>query len=77
MPNRQRKHITIGTPKKNCTKPTRQCGVAKHAEKNIYPFVKFQHDIYHCCVYSEKLLMMERGIVRNMQNFIPKINLRN
>jgi len=23
-------------------------------------------DIYHCCVYSEKLLMMDRGIVRNM-----------
>ena len=26
------------------------------------------HDIYqyHCCVYSEKLLMMDRGAVRNM-----------
>ena len=23
-------------------------------------------DIYHCCVYSEKLLMMDRGAVRNM-----------
>jgi len=23
-------------------------------------------DIYRCCVYSEKLLMMERGTVRNM-----------
>jgi len=23
-------------------------------------------DIYHCCVYSEKLLMMGRGTVRNM-----------
>jgi len=33
--------------------------------------------IYHCCVYSEKLLMMNRGTVRNMQSFIPKINLRN
>jgi len=22
--------------------------------------------IYHCCVYSEKLLMMDRGNVRNM-----------
>jgi len=22
-------------------------------------------DIYHCCVYSEKLLMMDRGTVRN------------
>jgi len=24
------------------------------------------YDIYHCCVYSEKLLMMVRGTVRNM-----------
>jgi len=24
------------------------------------------YDIYHCCVYSEKLLMMYRGIVRSM-----------
>jgi len=23
-------------------------------------------DIYHFCVYSEKLLMMDRGTVRNM-----------
>ena len=35
------------------------------------------YDIYHCCVYSEKLLMIDRGTVRNMQSFIPKINLRN
>jgi len=27
-------------------------------------------DIYHCCVYSEKLLMMDRGTVRNMLSFI-------
>ena len=24
------------------------------------------YDIYHCCVYSEKLLMMGRGTVRNL-----------
>jgi len=24
------------------------------------------YDIYHCCVYSVKLLMMDRGTVRNM-----------
>jgi hypothetical protein len=35
------------------------------------------YDKYHFCVYSEKLLMMDRGTVRNMQSFIPKINLRN
>ena len=32
----------------------------------ILPFVKLQNDIYHCCVYSEKLMMMDRGTVRNM-----------
>ena len=24
------------------------------------------YDIYHCCVYSEKLLMIDRGTVQNM-----------
>ena len=24
------------------------------------------YDIYYCCVYSEKLLIMDRGTVRNM-----------
>ena len=24
------------------------------------------YDIYHCCVYSEKLLMMDRETARNM-----------
>jgi len=28
-------------------------------------------------VYSEKLLMMDRRTVRNIQSFITKINLRN
>jgi len=27
---------------------------------------QFRPDIYHCCVYSEKLLMMDRGTVWNM-----------
>ena len=26
----------------------------------------FLYDIYHCCVYGEKLLMMDRETVRNM-----------
>jgi len=30
-----------------------------------------------CCVYSTRLLMMDRRTVRNMWSFIPKINLRN
>jgi hypothetical protein len=29
-------------------------------------------DINHCCVYSEKLLMMDTGTVRNMYSFIAK-----
>jgi len=41
-----------------------------YTQQNLY-------DIYHCCVYSEKLLMMDRGTVQNMQSFIPKIKLRN
>jgi len=24
------------------------------------------YDVWHCCVYSEKLLMMARGTIRNM-----------
>jgi len=24
------------------------------------------YDIYHCCVYSEKILMTDRGTARNM-----------
>jgi len=32
---------------------------------------------YTIAVYSEKFLMMDRGSVRNMLNFIPKINMRN
>jgi hypothetical protein len=35
------------------------------------------YDVYHCCVYSEKLPTMDRGTVRNMYSFIPRINLRN
>jgi hypothetical protein len=38
---------------------------ARNLSTNLY-------DIYHCCVYSEKLLMMDRGTVRNMYSFIPK-----
>ena len=30
------------------------------------------YDIYHCCVYSKNLLMMDRGTVRNMQFFYSK-----
>jgi len=36
-------------------------------QKNMY-------DIYHCCVYSEKLLMMDKGTVQNMYGFFPGIN---
>jgi len=36
-----------------------QDGTARKLSANLY-------DIYHCCVFSEKLLMMDRGNVRNM-----------
>ena len=32
---------------------------ARKLSENLY-------DVYHCCVCSEKLLMMYRGTVRNM-----------
>ena len=32
----------------------------------LYKLSTNMYDIYHCCVYSEKLLMMDRGTVRNM-----------
>ena len=32
---------------------------ARNLSANLY-------DIHHCCMYSEKLLMMDRGTVRNM-----------
>ena len=31
----------------------------------------------YCCVYSTRLLMMDRGTARNMWSSIPEINLRN
>ena len=30
------------------------------------------YDIYHCCVYSEKLLMMDKGTVRKYVEFCSK-----
>ena len=33
--------------------------LARRLSTNLY-------DIYHCCMYSEKFLMMDRGTVRNM-----------
>ena len=36
---------------------------ARKLSANVY-------DIYHCCVYNEKLLMMDKGIVRYMLSFI-------
>ena len=35
------------------------------------------YNIYHCCVYSEKLPTMDRRPVRNIQSLIPRINLSN
>ena len=43
---------------------------------NLYDLSVNLYDIYHCCVDSGNPLMMDRGTVRNMLSFIPKINLR-
>jgi hypothetical protein len=42
------------------------------AVPSLILLVSCLYDQYHCCVYSEKLLMMDRGTVRNMYSFIPK-----
>jgi len=49
------------------------CNSICHTEN----FTNDIYGIYHCCIYSEKLLMVDRGTVRNIQHFIPRINLRN
>jgi hypothetical protein len=39
----------------------------KHSKNEVVaPKEEEEYDIYHCCVYSETLLMMDRGTVRNM-----------
>ena len=41
----------------------------------MIPLASSQHilyDIYHCCVYSARLLVMDRETVRNMYRPIPK-----
>jgi hypothetical protein len=45
----------------------------------VDPLASNQHklyDIHHSCVYSARLLMMDRETVRNMKSPITKINLR-
>ena len=42
-----------------------QDGVQFHPDPARKPSTNL-YDIYHCCVCSGKLLMMDRGIVRNM-----------
>jgi len=34
------------------------------------------YEIYHYCVYSEIILIIDRGIIRNMYSFISKICLK-
>jgi len=53
----------------NCPLVLPDCGLldeipdpARKLSTNLYV-------IYHCCVYSAKLLMMDRGTVRNMKSF--------
>jgi hypothetical protein len=40
--------------------------LASRIRIRMFQLYKNLYDIYHCCVYSEKLLMMDRGTVRNM-----------
>ena len=45
------------------------CGIRLAGQKEIK---KNLYNIYHCCVYSEKLLKMERGTVRKHVEFYSK-----
>jgi hypothetical protein len=36
-----------------------------HPDPAARKLSKNLHDIYHYCVYGEKLLMMDKGIIRN------------
>jgi len=40
-------------------------GSQRHSKKLLLLLLK-RYDVYHCCVYSEILLMMDRETVRNM-----------
>jgi len=47
----------------------KKLGVHHHSSDNLKPRSKMSaklYDIYHCRVYSEKLLVMDRGTVRNI-----------
>ena len=52
------------------TEPHFRPDPARKLSANLY-------NIYRCCVYSGKLLMMDRGTVRNMYSSISKIKLKN
>jgi len=42
-----------------------RAGSGRNCNSVLILLASCQH-IYHCCVYSAKLLMMDRGTVRNM-----------
>jgi hypothetical protein len=72
-------HVTVHRVKFLVIKPTR-CRIRMALLYHPDPARKLSakpYDIYYCCVYSEKLLTMDRGTLRNMWNFIPRINLMN
>jgi len=62
----------------HCTHSNGICNTGLLTARELDPARKLSanpYDTQHCCVYSEKLLMMDRGTVRNMKIFIQKINL--
>jgi hypothetical protein len=66
----KKKYNSIETQKKDCTKPTRQCGITKFTESSILVLLEsclqtyVTYTIAECAV--NKLLMMDRGTLRNM-----------
>ena len=62
-------HVTIHRDNFFIIKPTRCNNFSNFSNFHSHPARKLSanlYDLYHCCVYSEKLLMMDTGTLRNM-----------
>jgi hypothetical protein len=54
------------TKQKQIQKNKSYCGGVLEQDQDARKLSANLYDIHHCCVYSVKLLMMDRGTVRNM-----------
>ena len=66
---RHQEFFTVHTAMVHVIQVCRQLAIRIRIGTEFHPDIR----VYHCSVYSEKLLTMDRGTIRNMQSFIPKI----